>query len=437
MRLTTTCPNDTTLFQFLCGGLPDEVATRIAFHIGGCIGCAKRAETLRVSDALVGVVRQPPPPLSAVDREQIDSLIAYRPEAEPMASPRPLVPVSPVTVSEAGAETPPDGTDRPKADWGIGHLGTYRLTAILGTGGMGTVYEAIDTQLHRRVAVKVMNASVARNTLARQRFLREARAAASVRTPHIITIYQVGESRETLYLAMEILEGETLQDRCVRQGILPIRDAVRIARETAIGLTVAHGKRLIHRDIKPANLWLEDPHGHVKILDFGLVRPVDAGDLRLTPDGMGVGTPGYVAPEQVQGKAVDGRADLFSLGCVLYRMVTGRPPFHGKTILEVLTALAVDTPPRPSQVNPAVPHELDTLIVQMMMKRPEQRPVSASALVERLTAIERSILSGTAQTPILDLLPAPGRRRNGPIRIAAAAMFGIAATAGVIVALSR
>lgn len=436
MRLTTTCPNDATLTQFLCGGLPDEATTRIAFHIGNCKRCTKRTEKLRVLDPLVGAVCQPPSPLSPVDREQIDSLIAYRPPVTPAVSARSDFTN---TVADAHSETPSDGTDKPPADWESERMGPYQLLSILGTGGMGTVYEAIDTQLHRPVAVKVMNASVARSSVARQRFLREARAAASVRTPHIITVYQAGEWNNALYLAMELLEGETLQDRCLRQGILPVLDAVRIAREVAEGLAVAHAKRMIHRDIKPANIWLEEPHGHIKILDFGLVRPVDAHDLRLTPDGVGVGTPGYVAPEQVQGKTIDTRADIFSLGCVLYRMVTGRPPFQGKTILEVLTALAVDTPSPPHMVNPAVPMELDHLIVQMMQKRPEQRPTSARALVERLTAIERNILPGTAQTPVLELQPVGNSASIAPSRkrFVLAAAFGLAVATGAVMAWMR
>lgn len=438
MRLTTTCPNDSTLSEFLRGGLPDDVAMRIAFHIGGCKPCAKRTESLRVSDVLVGAVRNPPKPLSAVEQKHVDSLLSYRPDEDPDSTSRPAFTV---TIAESSAETPVDGTDKPSTGWSIGSLGPYQLVKILGTGGMGTVYEAVDTQLHRKVAVKVMNASVARSPIARQRFLREARAAAAVRTPHIITVYQVGESRESLYLAMELLEGETLQDRCLREPTVPIREAVRIARQTAEGLAVAHAKGLIHRDIKPANIWLEAPKGQVKILDFGLVRPVDASDLRLTPDGVGVGTPGYVAPEQVQGKKVDGRADLFGLGCVLYRMVTGRPPFNGNTILEVLTSLAVDTPPRPRSLNPAVTTELDTLISQLMMKRPEYRPASAGVVAERLAGIERTILTGSAQTPVLDLQSVPddsmGRAPWLRAAIAMAAVFGVAAAAGAIVALAR
>ena len=436
MRLTATCPNDMTLHQFHRGGLPDDAAVRIASHLGGCKDCAGRVERLRVSDSLVGALRNPPTPLSAPDQARVESLLSFPPADEDSD----LTSRPGYTMSIAGAksETPADGTNKPRAGWEIGRLGQYALVRVLGSGGMGTVYEAVDTQLHRRVAVKVMNPSVSRSPIARQRFLREARATAAVRTNHIITVYQAGEVNKALYLAMELLDGESLQDRCIRDGAVPVRDAVRIARETASGLAVAHSKGLIHRDIKPANIWLEAPNGAVKILDFGLVRPVDATDLRLTPDGIGVGTPGYVAPEQVQGKAVDGRADLFSLGCVLYRMVTGRPPFNGNTILEVLTSLAVDTPPRPRTVNPAVPAEVDAFIVKLMAKRPEHRPATASVVAERLASIERIISAGTVSAPVIDLRPTTvGRRVWLRAGLTAGAIFGVAAAAGAIVAAFR
>jgi|YNPBryunderm2012_1023409.scaffolds.fasta_scaffold21629_1 serine/threonine protein kinase len=435
MRLTTTCPNDGTLVEFLQGKLPEEVAMRIAFHAGGCRDCAARLENLRSSDPLLGVMRNPPLPLPRAEQERVQSLLSYRPDADSL-SPRV---VRTLTLADAVAETPAEGTDPPV---GSQHaLGPYRLIRVLGTGGMGTVYEAIDTQLQRRVAVKVMNASVSRSPVARQRFLREARAVASLRTSHIVTVFQTGEARDVLYMAMELLEGETLQDRCLREGIIPLRETLRIGRETAQGLAAAHAKGLIHRDIKPANIWLEAPRGRVKILDFGLVRPVDASDLRLTPDGVGVGTPGYVAPEQVQGRGVDARADLFSLGCVLYRMLSGRPPFNGNTILEVLTALAVDTPPRIRELNPEVPAELEKLITAMMAKRPELRPSTATVVVDWLSRIETDLNARCDFSPILEL--PPNRSQHHPHRsrlratLTASAILGVAAAAGIIAALCR
>src|SRR5262249_43848467 len=172
-----------------------------------------------------------------------------------------------------------------------------------------------------------------------------ARAWAAVKHPHIVTIYHVGEERGTSFLAMEFLEGETLRARLDRAGRLPVPEVVRIGREIAEGLAAAHERGLIHRDVKPANGWLEAPEGCVKLLDFGLARAADDA-AHLTPVGTVVGTPTYMAPEQARTAQGDARSDLFSLGCVLYRMATGQAPFAGKDALAVLFALAnVDPPP--------------------------------------------------------------------------------------------
>src|SRR5262249_37030209 len=152
---------------------------------------------------------------------------------------------------------------------------------------------------------------------------------------HVVTIFQVGEDRGAPFLAMEFLEGEPLADRIRREGCLPLAEVLRIGRETALGLAAAHAHGLVHRDIKSANLWLEGPAGRGKLLDFGLAR-VEADQTHLTQLGMIVGTPAYMAPEQAEGKPVDQRCDLFSLGCVLYEMSTGTPPFHRETTIAVL-----------------------------------------------------------------------------------------------------
>src|SRR5262249_6614142 len=169
-------------------------------------------------------------------------------------------------------------------------------------------------------------------------FLREARAAAALKHDHVVTIYQVGEDRGAPFLAMELLEGESLDDRLLRQGKLPIPEALRVGREVAEGLQAAHDKGLIHRDVKPANVCLEGARGRVKILDFGLAR-APAGEPQLTQLGAIVGTPAYMAPEQAVGRPVDPRCDLFSLGCVLYRARTAELPFKGDDPISTLVAL--------------------------------------------------------------------------------------------------
>jgi serine/threonine protein kinase len=277
----------------------------------------------------------------------------------------------------------------PQAPEELGRLGPYRVLEVLGAGGMGVVYLAEDPNLKRTVALKALLPTLAVSTSARQRFLREAQAAAAIDHTHIVTILQVGEDRGIPFIAMQFLKGETLEDRLKRQNQLPATEALRIGRETAEGLAAAHERELIHRDIKPANLWLEGERGRVKILDFGLAR-AGGQDSQLTQQGTIVGTPAYMSPEQGSGKTLDGRSDLFSLGCVLYRISTGRVPFKGSDSISTLMAVATEQPRPPSQVNPEVPTSLSNLIMRLLAKKPDDRPGTALEVVAALEAIERN-----------------------------------------------
>jgi serine/threonine protein kinase len=308
----------------------------------------------------------------------------------------------------------------------LGSLGVYRIKKVLGKGGMGVVFAAEDSQLRRPVALKVMRPSFAAKATAKQRFLREARAAAALTHDHIVTIYQVGEENSVPFLAMQLLEGMSLETllREHRDQPMNITQVPQIGRQIAQGLLAAHAKGPIHRDIKPGNIWLEASATHsnaeaaenadktgsasvatassalsaltssrVKILDFGLARSAAADeDDNLTPitqTGTILGTPAYMAPEQARGLAVDHRADLFSLGCVLYEMTTGKKPFTGRDAMAILTSLAVDTPAPPNSVNAAVPAALSALIVDLLEKDPMKRPASAQQVGRRLGEIER------------------------------------------------
>jgi serine/threonine protein kinase/Leucine-rich repeat (LRR) protein len=254
---------------------------------------------------------------------------------------------------------------------------------------MGVVYRAEDPQLKRPVALKAMLPTLGASESARKRFLREAQAAAAINHDNIVHIYQVGEDRGVPFMAMQFLDGEALEARLKRERPLPTAEVLRIGRETAEGLAAAHERGLIHRDIKPPNLWLEGPKGRVKILDFGLARA--AGDeAHLTHTGAIIGTPAYMAPEQASATSVDQRCDLFSLGCVLYRMATGEMPFKGSDTMSLLAALALKDPPAPSSLNSRVPPELSDLVMRLLQKDPARRPASAHDVVERLTAIERT-----------------------------------------------
>jgi regulation of enolase protein 1 (concanavalin A-like superfamily) len=267
----------------------------------------------------------------------------------------------------------------------------YRIRRLLGEGGMGLVFYAEDTELLRPVALKVIRPELADKPEAAQRFLREARAMAAIKHDHIVTIYQVGQERGVSFLAMEYLRGMSLREWLDR-GHRPAPDLVlRIGREIATGLVAAHKRRLIHRDIKPANIWLEAPGGRVKILDFGLAR-IESGAVEITRPGLAVGTPQYMAPELARGEGVGAASDLFSLGCVLYRLCAGRLPFEGETITAVLTALAMDTPRSPREIEPALPPALDALVMRLLAKDPADRPPSAAAVVEAMRSIERELL---------------------------------------------
>ena len=238
----------------------------------------------------------------------------------------------------AGREGVPHGVDEPLPDevpldflhpsdqpGCLGTLGPYQIIDVIGRGGMGIVLRALDTKLNRIVAVKVLAPDLAANPNARRRFLREAQAAAAVSHPHVVTIHAVDEDKLP-YLVMECVVGQSLQEKLDRAGALRLTEILRIGRQVAEGLAAAHEQGLIHRDIKPANILLENGVERVKITDFGLARAAD--DVAITRTGEVSGTPQYMSPEQARGEHVDQRSDLFSLGCVLYAMCTGRPPFR-------------------------------------------------------------------------------------------------------------
>jgi serine/threonine protein kinase len=281
----------------------------------------------------------------------------------------------------------------------LGQIGPYRILSVLGSGGMGIVFQAEDTLLQRPVALKVMKAELAAREENRLRFLREARAAAAIDHEHVVTIYQVGDHDGVPYLAMKLLRGESLEDRLNHLGgPLPLAEVLRIGREVAEGLAAAHERGLIHRDIKPANIWLEAGRDWVRIVDFGLARAADE-DGTLTQTGILIGTPAYMAPEQAEGEPLDHRCDLFSLGCVLYRMSTGRLPFQGKNSLSMLRALVSQTPPAPVTVIPTLAPPLSELVMSLLEKQPGKRPASARHVVQALQRIAEHIAHPARHVP--------------------------------------
>jgi len=254
---------------------------------------------------------------------------------------------------------------------------------------MGVVFQAEEPRLSRPVALKVMRPQLAASPEFHRRFLREARLAAAVEHEHVVTVYEVGEDRGVPYLAMQLLKGETLEDRLGRAGgRLELLEVLRIGREIAEGLAAAHARGLVHRDIKPANVWLEESRGRVRIVDFGLARGSDP-DAQFTQAGTVIGTPAYMAPEQATGVEVDARSDLFSLGAVLYRAATGTSPFGDRDTLAILSALATRTPVPPHRVVPSLPRMFSGLVMRLLARDPDDRPQSAREVVEAIEALER------------------------------------------------
>ncbi len=270
------------------------------------------------------------------------------------------------------------------------YFGPYQVLDVIGTGGMGTVYRARDTRLHREVALKVLrrNLSVSR---ARDRFLREARAVSSLSHPNICTLFDIGEQDGDPFLVMELLRGEALKER-IQRGPLPAEEIQQIAFGAASALRSAHRRGIIHRDIKPANLFLvNDDRGatHLRILDFGLAKiTTDAAVLdaseQITRYGATVGTVEYMSPEQARGEVVDVRSDLFSLGAVLYEAATGKVPFQGSTSAVVFSELLNAEPVPPREANLAVPASLNRIIQRLLTKDRQKRVQSAAELLQLL-----------------------------------------------------
>lgn len=386
-----------------------------------CARCGQSLAPALPPDAMSTELGLPPVdpqiPLRSIDSAEVatDDQLSQKETMTPAQAPR--------TTTFAFLAPPTEAGD-------LGQFAHYRVIKPLGQGGMGIVFEAIDSELQRTVALKVMKPELAQDAAARQRFLREARAMAAVKSDHVTTIHQVGGKEDKLpYFAMEFLQGDSLE-RWLERRKPSFDDTVRLGIQIARGLAAAHEKGLIHRDIKPGNIWLEAPSGRVKILDFGLAR-ITHDRKNLTLKGLVMGTPAYMAPEQVEGREVDARCDLFSLGSVLYELVTGKQAFTGASSLAVMVAVASKSPQPPQDLNPALPPSLAGLITRLLSKNPQGRPGSARELLEALEAIamERGISMVT---------PSSGTNRvtvSSPVLPAASAPQGIVIGWAAFVAL--
>jgi WD40 repeat protein/serine/threonine protein kinase len=419
------CPDVRELERLALGQIREHEAGLLEEHLEQCDRCFETIHALGAGDTLLEALRRARAAvIPESDRYLVEGLITRlrglaatcrEPSAQGIGTQAP-------TVEGPSGGVPAELYDflaPPREPGELGRLGPYRILQVLGAGGMGVVFQAEDIQLKRLVALKAMKPALAASASARQRFLREAQAAAAIEHNHIVTIYHVSQDRDIPFLAMQLLRGESLHDRLKREAALPLAEVLHITRAVAEGLAAAHQRGLIHRDIKPANIWLENkdegkrmkdegrqapgassfilyPSSFcVKILDFGLARPTEA-EEHLTQTGVVIGTPEFMAPEQARGEAVDARCDLFSLGCVCYQMSTGRVPFGKKGIIAEYLRDGPEGLPPPLEINPAIPPEFSDLVMQLLARDAKDRPPSARAVVEAIQAMESRSEQGSA-----------------------------------------
>ena len=271
--------------------------------------------------------------------------------------------------------------------------GRYRIVRKLGSGGMADVYLAEDEELGRRVAIKILNDRHANDDQFVERFRREAKNAAGLSHPSIVSIYDRGEAEGTYYIAMEYLDGRSLKELVVARGPLPIADAIEFTRQVLGALRFAHRKGVVHRDIKPHNV-MADADGRLKVTDFGIAR---AGASQMTEAGSIIGTAQYLSPEQARGAAVDQRSDLYSVGVVLYEMLTGTVPFTGDSPVEIAMRHLSDTPQPPSIKRPEIPPDLDMVVLRALAKNPEDRFQTAEEMDAELERVAQGV-GVTAET---------------------------------------
>jgi hypothetical protein len=292
-------------------------------------------------------------------------------------------------------------------------VGPYRVLRRLGRGGMGLVYLAEDTRLARPVTLKILHPQDTADDKRRERLRHEARAAAALVHPNVAAVHALEEISGQLFIVSEYVPGRTARDRLDAGGPLPADEAIDVALQVARGLEAAHRQGIIHRDLKPENILIGD-NRVVRILDFGIARTLTSEPerQRLTATGMLVGTPGYMAPEQLEGAAGDARSDVFALGTVLYELVSGANPFQGKTASSTAARIMTLDPVPLNRLNPLLPPALDAIVAKCLKKDPAERYESAAGLVEALEPLARAIANGTlAAMPHQEALPAGASAR--------------------------
>jgi len=410
-RPATACPAPEELRALLASNIEGERLVELTDHVGECDHCRRKMD---------GFATQELPALEeailGIDKQEIPKESAYW-----LAIDEAVVNLTRTRSSE-GAPTARLDPDlrflQPSLTPGrMGRIGEFDVIRVVGRGGMGVVMHAYDPTLQRDVAIKILDPQLASNDTARQRFLREARAAAAVAHDNIVAVHSVNEDAHSglPFFVMQLVVGESLEQRLRRLGKLDVTETAQIGAQAAAGLAAAHATGLIHRDIKPGNILIEAGTERVKLTDFGLARAAE--DLKLTKTGFVSGTPLYMAPEQAKGEEVDHRADLFSLGVVLYECLAGKPPFDGITPLAVLRRVADDQHISLKKINPAIPSWLEDVIDDLLEKSPKHRIATAAELHERLASHLPTVASlngdsAKASEPCPKTLPGSLSRRD-------------------------
>ena len=393
------CPSEEALNVLLADGTAAGSHPGTAEHVGSCLGCQQRLESLAVGPEaeLAAVVRnmgEAEPPANSAYWKALG-------RAEAALSDSSVTQGFGTDGNDGGS--PPDVNLNflsPAAEAGyLGRISAFDVKRVIGRGGMGIVFQGFDSSLHRDVAIKVLDPQLASNDVARQRFCREARAAAAVSHDNLVTVFQVDEDVKSglPFIVMQLVTGESLEQRLRRVGKMAVVDVVRVGMQCAAGLASSHATGLIHRDIKPGNILLEAGSDKAKLTDFGLARAAE--DLKLTRTGFVAGTPLYMAPEQARGDDIDARADLFSLGSVLYEALAGRPPFEGRTPLAVLRRVADEAHTPLHMLNPDVPEWLEDAIDQLLAKYPADRFQTAAELATFLEG-HYALIKGLTPTQV-------------------------------------
>jgi eukaryotic-like serine/threonine-protein kinase len=365
------------LKQLLAGDLSDRVEQQVTQHVETCESCRCELETIAADNSWWQDARQF---LSStvLSSTEVSCLIDDSPTSGNTINLREIADEVDTTPDEMILDCLAP-SDNPAM---LGRLGSYEILEVIGRGGMGLVFKAYDGELNRYLAIKVLLPCYASSAAARKRFAREAQAAAAVVHQHVVGIHGVEGSGKLPYLVMPFVACESLQERIDREGPLDTRDILRIAMQAAQGLDAAHAQGLIHRDVKPANILLEKSVDRVLLTDFGLARAID--DASLTGSGIIAGTPQYMSPEQAKGESIDHRADLFSLGSVVYAMCTGRSPFRAETTMGVLRRICDGEARNIQEVNAEIPDWLTRIVDRLHTKSPADRFESADEVATLL-----------------------------------------------------